>query len=298
MLRNYIYLDREKIYSLLFQFHNNYSNTEFISDFPQSIQNGNNNSTSNIDDKINPNKINTKNNFLHERAFAELERNISELGIMIDISDKNPLSENNSDFSFARIKLTGMIFDPNKYIDYISDYNEIAKSLVISSNANEIFHLKNKVNEYKNSQQDRNLITQFENKIQYLSNADKIIKDLNLYKDESLLKSFSKLASVFCTDLIEITQNDGHINYTSLLKKKNLLEPEESLIRKYANITDKYITIFGIISQKKSNTNNNEYKKIGENTISNMIKPIIELENKIYSLDNYLIDPIAVYIEL
>lgn len=312
MIKNFLYLDQEKMYSLssqMFEGVTAHVLTESTSTNEDSkTQKGPVGSGLVLAEAIRSNIRNTEKKFLHDYSYAIFEKELLEKDRVIDLcvepSEKERLSELLKSRTFIKVKAKAIFNDVNKINELFSEFNSIGEAIALATNFPHLNALKEQLKEIKKTNTDRNQISQLESKIKSITNPSNLAKEQGLHQDQKFLDSLAKLTQFGFSDLFEIQQKIQDIIYTSCLKRDNLRETEDSLIKKYSRKTNKDIVIFGMITQGfESNIDEakEEFEISNMKTgLMNMIESLSNIETSISGRQSneIIIDPIAVYVEV
>jgi uncharacterized protein YoaH (UPF0181 family) len=245
---------------------------------------------------------------LHDYSYAIFENELLEKDRVIDLcvesSEKERISELLKSRSFIKVKAKAIFNDVNKINELFSEFNSIGEAIELVNNFDLLNELKEQLKEIKKTNADRNRISQVESKIKSITNLSNLAKEQGLHQDQKFLDSLAKLTQFGFSDLFEIQQKIQDITYTSCLKRDNLRETEDSLIKKYSRKTNKDIVIFGMITQGfESNIDEVKVELEISNMktgLMNMIESLSNMETSISGRQSneIIIDPIAVYVEV
>lgn len=313
MIKNFIYLDEDKMYSLssqIFEGITEYVLNENSSDNQESeTQKGPVGSGKVLADVIISSSKATEKKFFHDYSFTLFENHLMEQGRVLDLTNATlsleDLKSSITEFSFIKTKAKSTFNDVNKITELFSEFNTIGEALAHMGAFTRINELTSELALLKNKTPDRNKRSQLEAEYKKLTNLKKLAKDGSLYQDQKFLDNLSLLTKYGFSDQFEITQSIGDAFFTSCLKRDFLRESEDILVKKYSRKTEKKVVIFGIISQAFSG-NEMELDEEGKD-YSNMKAALLNLVDHLTNIEHSIsgkqenevvIDPIAVYFEV
>lgn len=312
MIKNFIYLDEEKMYSLssqLFEGITEYVLNESASEnHDTESQKGPVGSGKVLADVIISSSKATEKKFFHDYSFTLFEKYLLEQGRVLDLTKSSvsldDLRMSITKFSFIKVKARVIFNDVNKITELFSEFNTIGEALAHIKAFERIGELKNEIDKLKIQTKDRNEKSKLEAELKKLTNLSKLAKESGLYQDQKFLDNLSLLTKYGFSDQFEITQNLDKAIFTSCLKREFLREKEEILVKKYSRKTEKEAVVLGMISQtfcvcESEPEEDVEYSNM-KAAILNLVEHLTSIENSISGkLENeVVIDPIAVYFEV
>lgn len=278
MIKNFIYLDKDKMYSLSSQLFEGI--TEYLVS-ASSNENGEENSQrgpvgsgrlfADILKKVNT--IEEK-KYLHDYSYTIFEKHLIDEKKVININDISTdkfLSEINS-HSFIKIKGKIIFNDIGHLSKVLKDSNKVADTL---------------------------------NRIQSRNKSKDIKKKVEVKKiDKEHVKDLLYLLEFGFGNQLEVQLNYNNYLFSSNIKREYLREIESLLINKYARQTEKEFTVFGIVTQCNGGNTSCFTSDATENSLKvsfmNIISKVANVEQSFTGkLENeIMIDPIAIYTEL
>lgn len=312
MIKSFIYLDEQKMYSLssqIFEGITEYVLRESSSENQDSeSQKGPVGSGKILADVIKNSNKSTEKKFLHDYSFTVFERHLNEEGRILDLSispielDKVKASIN--DFSFIKIKARAVFNDANKIAELFTEFNTIGEALAHMGEHERIQQLKVQLDKLKGQTNNRNEKSKLEAKYKKLTNISELAKEKGLYQDPKFMSNLALLTKYGFSDQFEIQQLSGELIFTSCLKKDFLREKEELLVKKYSRKTEKEVVVFGVISQAFSANepkidDDRDYSTM-KAALMNIVEHLANMENSISGKqeNEIVIDPIAAYFEV
>lgn len=311
MIKNFIYLDEQKMYSLssqIFEGITEYILNENSSDKQNSeTQRGPVGSGRIFYDALSSGNKETEKKFFHDHNFSLFENKLLESGNVLSLCDGynsfETLNTKLDDYSFISIRSKAVFNDADKLESLFSEFNKIGKSIVNLTYYEEIRQLQESLKSLVGSgyKTERSAI---ENKIKELSNTDKIARESKLYHDPKFLENLSFMIKYNFSGQFDIQQSLGNYLFTSPINKNYLRESEDLLIKKYSRKTTKDVVVFGIVSQSLSMpdikvSDQPDYKNFKQ-ALDYMADHLTVIENSMFGkLENEIvIDPIAVYLDI
>ncbi len=312
MIKNFIYLDEEKMYSLssqVFEGITEYVLNESSSDKHESeSQKGPVGSGKILADVIISSNKATEKKFFHDYSFTLFESHLLEQGRILDLTKTtlslDELKASITDFSFIKIKAKAVFNDVDKITELFSEFNTIGEALAHMGAFERINELKEELLLLKSQSSDRNQKSKLEAEFKKLTNLKTLAKDKGLYQDQKFLDNLGLLTKYGFSDQFEITQTKGGVLFTSCLKRDLLREKEDLLIKKYSRKTEKEAVVFGIITQAFSENEADPEEEVEYSNMKaallNLVEHLANIEESISGKqDNEIvIDPIAVYFEV
>lgn len=312
MIKNFIYLDEEKMYSLssqIFEGITEYVLNESASNKHESeTQKGPIGSGKVLGDVIISSNRATEKKFFHDYSFTLFESHLLKHGKILDLTQSmlslSDLKSSITDFSFIKIKAKAVFNDVNKITELFSEFNTIGEALAHMGAFERIEELNIELASLKSKTSDRNKKSLLETEHKKLTNLKSLAKEGGLYQDQKFLDNLSLLTKYGFSDQFEITQSKGDVLFTSCLKRDLLREKEDLLVKKYSRKTEKEAVVLGIITQAFSGyeaepEDEKEYSNM-KAAILNLVEHLTNMENSISGKqeNEVVIDPIAVYFEV
>lgn len=321
-LRSFVYLDNYKMYSIssqLFEGLTEYivksENTQTVS---EESQKGPKDSGRILAEIIENNASQTEKKFLHDYSYNLFEQALIEQGRVLEINSENISDEisNVGDYSF--IKISGnVIFNDLKIIEEtIRNFNEIGGAFGYVTRKEEIDALKDLKNE-ANAITDRNQKAKALAMLKNKTDFKKMMIEAGLNMDDDFLKNLAYILDYGYNQQFEvqIPIKDEFLDYymfSAQLKRENLKDSEQAIIKKYSRESEKKFQLFGILTQKLSSIDKAELSENLRRSTNNpgdssmkealmvMVTALTNVENTFTGKLNYeyVIDPIALYLEI
>ncbi|RAR61564.1 hypothetical protein BCL93_105165 [Onishia taeanensis] len=312
MIKSFIYLDEQKMYSLssqIFEGITEYVLNESGNDNEEKeSQKGPVGSGKILADVIKNSSKSTEKKFLHDYSFTVFENYLRQEGRILDLSgssiDLDEVKKSINDVSFVKVKARAIFNDVDKITELFTEFNTIGEALTHMGTYEEIQSLKAQLDELKGQTNDRNEKSRLEAEHKRLTNIPKLAKERGLHKDPRFMSDLALLTKYGFSDQFEIQQIGGDIVFTSCLKREFLREKEDLLVKKYSRKTEKEVVVFGLISQAFSAfepkiDDESEYENMKAG-LMNIVEHLTNIENSISGKqeNEIVIDPIAAYFEV
>lgn len=312
MIKHFIYLDPQKMYSLSSQIFEGV--TEFIVSENENesedseTQKGPVGSGKVLADVIKSSNKSTEKRFLHDYSYTIFESHLIDKSMVLEYSipygDTDEFKKSIEKYSFIKVKARAIFNDINKITELFNEFNSIGEAITTITYQEQIEKLRLELESLKSSTGDRNEKVRLEQEFKRLSNISKLSKENGLYQDPKFMEKLSLLTKYGFSDQFEIHQYAGELLFTSCLKREFLREKEDILIKKYSRKTEREIVVLGVISQafstyKPEVEGDKEINNL-KSVLLNIVEHLSNMENSISGKQNneIVIDPIAAYFEL
>ncbi len=316
-IRAFIYLDKHKMYSISSQIFEGL--TEYIVDYTND-RNEDIHAAQNTDGLILGHilgkELGTESKkFLHDYSYSIFEKQLCNDNQVLDLNAENIKTQmmKISDCNFIRITGKVIFNDVRLMVQTMESFNDVGKALVyISEHANILQknkHEKETTGEFREGNKRSTVKT----RRRTISDKDTaaIASDRGLNLDSEFLKKMAFLLKYGYKDQLELQipitfydQEKKDVFFSAVLKRNNLEENEESLIKKYARNTEKEFTMFGMVTQSENSRDGEEEAELEP---KGMKQALMKLNTQISVIeDTYtgklaneiIVDPIAIYREL
>ncbi len=311
VIKNFIYLDEYKMYSLSSQVFEGI--TEYLVNFQHEntqeheSQKGPISSGRVVADILSKGRQTEEKRLLHDYSYHVSEKHLLEQGVVLTV-DKNVIENMEkaiNDHSFIKVKAKAIFNDINSIKETLSNFNKIGEYLTYVTNFSNIQEIQKQAEALQNTIKDKNQKASLASKSKSLMNITKLAKESGLHHDEKYLEALDYLLTYGYQDQFEVQLASNDLIFSANLKRTTLREPESLLIRKYSRITEKEFVIFGVVTQNAAASEEKEERDIKEKTnikevLLSLITYLSDVEHKFTGkLSNeIIIDPIAVYTEL
>ena len=307
MLRHFIYLDTEKLYSISSQLFNGFTE-EVIS------EKGHNESTEESQEMgyikgkslghlyIEATKSIEK-KFLHDQAFVVVEENLEtqDQVLVLNSHTEEIVLDKFSQYQFVKIKAKVQFIDYLSLNKLLDDFNEVGKSLTYLVSQTQ-FENQAKIKKAINNIGDRNKKAIENAKYAQLPTVEQLALESGLNINPETLEHIKNIAKFAFTDEFIFNQKLKNLKFNSYINRSYLREPVSLLLKKYQFSTHKELVVFGIVSQFEDNmienAGKNDFVKFSD-AINNLAEIKISLDQNISGLatGEVIIDPIAAYFE-
>jgi len=283
VIKNFIYLDEYKMYSLSSQIFEGI--TEYLVSTSQNeegeedTQRGQIGSGRILADIIKKTNSTQEKKYLHDYSYTIFERHLIDNDRVVDINNVEKEDFLDAITSKSFIKITGKVIfnDIGHMSKVMKDFNTLGESLLFSQSLN-----------------DSSITSK---------NIKKLAKEQGLNFDKKFLDSLSYLLDFGFGNQLEVQLKYNNHLFSTNLKREYLRENEDLLIKKYARKTEKEFTILGIITQYQ----NIETEEDIESTQEHLKIALMDVVSKFTDMEltftgklnnEIMIDPIAIYTEL
>jgi hypothetical protein len=309
MIKNFIYLDEEKMYSLssqLFEGVTEYVLNESTSEKGESEeQKGPVGSGKILGDILKNSERNTEKKFLNDYSYTIFEKKlIDDEMVQVVSSDEGEDSQVGTDKSFIKITSKATFNDINTINNTLKNFNKIGKALAHITNFQEISAVREQLEKAKKNTKDRNQKSKLQTQLKSMTNINKLATESGLQQDQGFLDDLSLVLTYGFQDQLEVQMEFVESIFSANLNRSYLREPEELVIRKYSRKTEVEFTLFGIITQHQREKldeleENEDYESIKE-ALMNLVSHLSNVEATFTGrLSNeIIIDPIALYTDI
>ena len=219
---------------------------------------------------------------LHDHIYSQLEEDLIKMEKISYINDESKESIDFNEIkslSFVKVKGKAKFIDYTVLQKFIKDFNVLGTAIGD---------------------------LQFAEKKDYKSQKLKILKENNLNIDEKLLKNANHLLNYSFKDAFELEIEIDDKKFIAPLNRKFFKEDEAYFIKKLSRATEAKVTVLGIVTQTLKKEVIIHTEEINEESANmrdiamTIIKPLLDVEEGFSgkSLNDIIIDPLAVYLEL
>lgn len=309
MIKNFIYLDEEKMYSLssqLFEGVTEYVLNEYTSEKDESEeQKGPVGSGRILGDILKNSERNTEKKFLNDYSYTIFEKKLLEDDRVLVLTDSQQADDEVfSKKSFVKITSKVTFNDINSINDTLANFNKIGKALAHVTNFKEISIIKEELARAKQEAKDRCKKIQLQKHLNSLKNLNELAKESGLQNDQGYLDDLALLLSYGFQDQLEVQMNLEDRIFSANLNRSFLRESVDLVIRKYSRQTEVNFTLFGIVTQHQREKlealkEKEDFGSIKE-VLMNLVSHLSNVESTFTGrLSNEIIvDPIALYTEI
>lgn len=288
-LKNFIYLDKDKMYSISSQMFEGIAQELLKEETHENTENETQDgpffSGKVLADVVKNTTKSIEKKFLHDYSFTLFEEELNNKSLILDVSNlpEEEIIKKTELYSFIKVTKQVTFNDHLKLQDFFSKFNQIGTAISRMMLLGEKEHLE-KLGAQK--------------KAQYIKD-----KESSLHQDPKILESFISLSKQGFHDHFEVVQQLHDLLVTSYWNRAYLRENENLLIRKYSSKTNIKISVIGTVAQYLK-SNGPEPKEIFDGELSAHMRNMFEhLANVEYSIsgkssNEIVLDPIAAYIEL
>lgn len=316
-IKSFQYLDTDKMYSISSQIFEGL--TDYVLSSKQKSTEESNTQKGRewgsgriLADIIEESATTTEKRFLHDYSYNLFEDALVRAQRVIELDETNIAENitNINDKSFVRITGKALFNDTNRVVKSLTNFNEFGYAVWYMTQGKDL------VKAYKENKASANKIVDRNKKAATLSHIDgivnfkELIEEAGLYIDPEHLHNMAYLLDYGYEGQFEIQLplylEDSAYLFSAQLKRGMLKEEEALLIRKFSRETEKEFTVFGILTQSRGVSEKlDSYRKTDSDqtlkqALMNFVSTLTKLEDTFTGKleHEYVIDPIAVYIEL
>ena len=284
MIKNFIYLDEYKMYSLSSQIFEGITeylvNTDYKEEENNDSQKGNLGSGRILADIIKDGNKTEERKYLHDYSYILFEKYLVENNKVADINILNNdlnIVESCTNTSFIKIKGKATFNDMESLVSTLKDFNKLGKAFSYMN------IMKGKGNNFKNTEE--------------------YAKNNGLKLEPKFIESMTTLLEYGYDKQLEIQINHKEYLFSTNIKREYLREDEKLLIKRYSRETEKEFVLFGIVTQCQETITKDDIEKNNDNikvAIMNMVTKLTDVETSFTGKlpHEIIIDPIAIYTEL
>ena len=308
MIKNFIYLDEDKMYSLssqLFEGVTEYVLNESLSGKDVSEdQKGPVGSGRILGDILRNSERKTEKKFLNDYSFTIFEKKLLDDERVSVVSDAGLSERFLEDKSFIKITSKVTFNDINSINATLKNFNAIGLALAHVTNIKAISAAKEQIEKAKQNITDRNAKNKLNAQFSSLTNINKLAADSGLQHDQKFLDALALVLAYGFQDQLEVKMNNDGKIFSANLNRSFLRETEALVIRKYSRQTEVEFTLFGIVTQypreKLKEVEKKEELGSIKEAVMNLVSHIGNVEATFTGrLSNeIIIDPIALYTEI
>lgn len=306
MIKNFIYLDEEKMYSLSSQLFEGI--TEYILDETESEaeksenQKGPVGSGRILGDILKSTDRRSEKKFLNDYSYSLFEAELISRDKVCTVSKENTLTADQyTDKHFVKATTKIIFNDINSIKHILSNFNELGESFAYVTNFAEINAAKEQI---QNSPSTKQKAKQTKRKLN--TTIQNIAKDSHLYLDPEYIKNLRSIFDYGFQDQFEVQMLFDDLIVSSNLNRNFLRENEHIITKKYGRKTEVDFTLFGVVTQCLGDNIIEEDTKREEVDVNikvammNLVQDLWKIESTFVGrIDNEMIvDPIAIYTEL
>ncbi|MEA5471971.1 hypothetical protein [Spirulina sp. 06S082] len=311
-IRNLIYLDEKKMYSLSSQIFQGI--TEYIINENKQVKQNNESQKGPIAsgkvlaDVLTISGRDTEKKYLHDYSYSVFEKHLVDLGKVAQYNEE-VISETNKNLleeqSFIRVSAKATFYDIERITHLFKNFNAIGEAIVYATNYEKIKTINSQTRKSQSKNKGFSLENQNQENKKLTNTIREIAEKEGLYQDPEFLKKILVLINYGFKDQLELHQKINDLVFYSVLQREYLREPEEILIKKYSRKTEKQLVVFGLITQISERTNPDIIPTLpADASIKEALMLIIEqlanIEQQFSKKlpNEIVIDPIAIYTEL
>lgn len=236
-LRNFIYLDTQKLYSIYSQLFNGFTES-FISESSNietkgESQKGPLGSGHSLNDLLEVASKSVEKKFLHDQAYSKLENYLEEKLLLQVISNSTQVTIDLLEGKpFVKIKALVRFDNYEKIKNFFRDFNKIGLAIATLSNFEKVKGLVAILEEQKSLVRDKGKIREIEQKINNLKDFKEVAKNTGLQQDSSFLEQLTTIMQFGYDNEFALSQEIDSKVFTTYLNRDFLRESPELIVRK------------------------------------------------------------------
>ena len=309
-MKNFIYLDQFKMYSLSSQLMEGV--TEYILEEKKDIttdevgQKGPVASGRIMAEIIEKTSANYEKKFLHDYAYLIFERRLEELGKYVNVDSSTMLLDMQGSIKHGqilRVKGRAKIVDFLEIHRSLRTMDSTSQALgIVSSNDERELLIAELAEIMSTPGAKRTDIQEINNKLKFLSDPKNYGQDENskLYQ-----KHLAQVIDHSFGDTLEFVMDFSEFKVSADMDRKCLRETEQSLVKKYSRFTEVEFVMLGVVTQigelsepQKTQEITEEHSIRDAMTINLAALSAVENSWRRRGVNEVIIDPLAVYVEL
>lgn len=304
MIKNFIYLDEQKLYSFSSQLFEGvteyYLNQHSLENTDEETQKGSIASGRAIAEAVKEASTSTTKKFLHDYSFSLFEAELVNSGKLIDVATESYTHADicNSNKSFIRIRCKGKFVDMKEIQELFRHFNEIGDAIANAHLTPQYQELEKLKAENRNGPKTKLAQSELDKLVRHIKSNS----ELTLPKQ--ILEGLDTIIEQFGDDIVRFQQVVGDVEYSSCLAPEYFRDSIKAVYRKYSRKTAKEFVVLGTISHSHG-TQNVDIKDVPDS--APFLTHVIGLAENLYDLEQVfgskgdneiIIEPIAVYTEL
>jgi ATP-dependent Lon protease len=304
MIKNFIYLDEQKLYSFSSQLFDGVTESllqekALEKEDIEESQEGSN-SGRRIADVIRETSKSTEKKFLHDYSFNLFEKELINSEKLLDVTDVKVDFQDicSSDKPFIRIRAKGKFVDNKEVQSLFEHFNEIGKAMANAKLLGKHRELESLKADNKDSKKSRELQSEIDKEMRRLTTNS------NMSLPKEVVTGINTILEQFGDDLVRFKQHIGEVEYTTCMNHTNLRDSVRSICKKYARKTAKEFIVLGTICHSHD-TQEADITPISQN--SSIQTHLVGMSEHLYNIEQIfgpkgdseiIIEPIAIYTEL
>jgi len=306
MIKNIIYLDEAKMYSMssqIFEGVTEYVLKEVSSSLENSEdQKGPVGSGKVLADVMRLAERAVEKRFLHDHSLSLFESRLVELDLVIQVPGASA-AEESINKSFVRIDAQANFMDAAKIVSMLGSFNEVGEAIGHVTRYSEFDGKRKEIEAKVRDLRDKAKIAALREEERKFTDTAENAKQHGLYQDPKFLKHLAMVMEFGFSGQLEVQQRVGERFFSSCLKRECLREADDLVIRKYSRMTERNLVVLGVVTQSKQVAGEKNTAALPKNmkeAVTGLANQIGVIEESIFgkSPHEVVVDPIAVYVEL
>ncbi|MDX1303602.1 hypothetical protein [Photobacterium sp.] len=303
MIKNFIYIDEDKLYSLSSQLFEGV--TEYVLNEQQLDESNEQQSKDKllsskvIADVIRETSKFTEKKFLHDHSFNLFEEELKSTGRLLDLNDVEYSYSDicDSGKSFVKIEAKGNFLNLKELQEFFKHFSDISDAIATLPLTAELQELERRKHTDPKLQSTKKLQAEIDNLIRERKAELAGIPKLSQ-------KGFNTVLEHFGDDIVRLKQEYGDTTFTSCLNSDFLRDSLTAIYRKYSRNTSKKFIVLGVICQCEPAPSPNLDNVADDSNIfshfENMGEHLYNLETTFNGIkgNEIIVEPIAIYTQL
>lgn len=310
-MKNFIYLNDHKMYSLATQHFAGLA--EALVGIDQELEG----TAKHLAELFKAEQRGVDKRYVQDYAYTLFEKQLMQEQKVLEldptaINEREDILPEASRLHFVKVTGKAVFIDAPSMISNLERFNKIGEAITFVTNYGDINRLhedyRNLVDKVNQSSANKHMkqtkLKELERAYQQSTDIKQLVKNSNLHADQNFIESVSLLLDYGYKDQFEVQIKGSQAIFSSLLAKDYLREAEQQIVRRYAKISDRSFTLFGVVTQ---NPYDKEDMAAGSLDAKSIKEAVINLALQLSNVDTnfagrgsgeIILDPIAVYTEI
>jgi cell fate (sporulation/competence/biofilm development) regulator YlbF (YheA/YmcA/DUF963 family) len=250
-----------------------------------------------------------KKKYLHDYSYILFEDYLKKSDKILSLSAES-IDENIGqidDAGFVEVRAKVIFNDMNMIKSTIENFNQLGKALTHITNFAKIEEVYQQLKKAGEAIKDRNQKARFRQRQKALTNVEKMAKEQGLNLNKDFLEDLNFVLNYGFQEQFIVQMPIGPYTFSADCKRDDLLENEDSLIRKHSRFSEKEFVLVGTVAQSSRESVNSEDdndvpQEPGhmKEAIMNMVEVLFTIESSFSGklANEIIVDPIAIYREV
>ena len=249
VVRDFIYLDVEQLYSLYSQAFGGVADQIVESSFDeletQESRRGSPLSGKSLEQRVGEASLRTESKVLHDYMYNRLEREIKDSILPASGVTKDDYADRLKGAAMVKVAGSAEIDDFDWLTTFLKKYNKIAEAIAYATlSSDEYKQSLRTIEETVRQTKDRNVKSRLKQRLKHAKDPQKQAEEMGLAQDQTMLENLALFAETFYPGRFEITiipsQGAGDVVFRGVVKKEILrLQPKflKALYGSYVRLT-------------------------------------------------------------